>query len=89
MTFWNSQENAEEMFDAILNREYKKIFKKKPPKFLSSEDVYDCIAAKLKQDLGDRYRFECECCEIIPEDEPEEPEDPEVHEDHENQSSKS
>ena len=89
MTFWNSRENAEEMYEGILNREYKKIFKKKPPKFLSSEDVYECIDAKLRQDLGDRYLLKCEFGEIIPQDEPEEPGDGEEHEGHENQSPKS
>ena len=88
-TFWNSQEKAEEMFDKILSREYKKIFKKKPSTFFSSEDIFECINARMEQDLGDRYLLECEFGEIIPQDEPEEPGDGEEHEGHENQSPKS
>ncbi len=71
ITYWNNRDNAEEKFGSILVREYKTLFQKKPSKFLSMKDIFECIDKKLS-DMDD-YSFVCECCLIIAED----------HEDHE------
>ncbi len=68
VTYWNSSEKATEKFNSVLRKEYKSLYKKNPSKFLSHQDIAQCIEDKIEGDMISDYSFSCSCCVIIPED---------------------